>query len=593
MPLVQNKANNRTHLSQTPEADRFWLVNFVLIVAGAILISRVFYLQVIKSDYYKNLAKNNQVINQVILAKRGSIYANGRSGVLPMAVNEQRYNLIADPSIASKKQADLATKLLSIKSLNLISATLEKQLASGSKYEILAKKLSTDQKAEIDGMGLLGVRFEKLEVRTYPQGLFGAQVLGFVNDDGQGQYGIEQYLNKELGGTPGIVNTATDSNGVTLQSNTDQGIVKKPIDGKNILLTIDSGLQQSVESLLKEGLISANSEQGSAVIIEANTGAIKAIANYPSYDPGSYSTVEDQRLFSNAAVSEPLEVGSIMKPLTAAAALNEGVETTTSSYYDPGFVKIDGATVSNVSEVAGAGNRTVQDILQLSLNTGAVHLLKSLGGGEINDKARQTWHKYLTDKYNFGKLTGIEISNEQPGSIADPDNGYGLGIKYANMSFGQGMTQTPLQIAAAAAAVLNGGTYYKPHLVQGYVDGDKVTNNPPIVVTKDVVSKEVSSNLQKMMEYVVEKNNKPADRAGFVVGGKTGTAQVAIPEGGYDPDRFNGTYLGFVGLNKPDYIIVIKVIAPKIKGYAGAKAAAPIFANISNSLIDQFGLSLR
>ena len=332
--------------------------------------------------------------------------------------------------------------------------------------------------------------------------------------------------------------------------------------------------------------------------MDPKTGAIKAMANYPTYNPSEFYKVEDGDTFNNAAVSSPLEVGSIMKPLTAAAALDQGVVGRNTTYYDPSRYKIGDATVTNIEEDGGAGTRSVADILELSLNTGATWLLMQMGGGQVNQKARVAWHDYLTNHYRFGKTTGIEQGYESEGTIPDPNDGFGLNIQYANTAFGQGMTATPLQMASALSAVINGGTYYRPHLVdQTTNSAGKVVKKQPEVLNGKVVSQQVSKDTKELMEGVVRKNyalyglSKPD--GSYSIGGKTGTAEITKPGGGYYEDKFNGTFMGFVGGDSPEYVIVVRVNEPGIKGYAGAKAAAPIFSNTVTMLINNFGVTPR
>jgi cell division protein FtsI/penicillin-binding protein 2 len=327
-------------------------------------------------------------------------------------------------------------------------------------------------------------------------------------------------------------------------------------------------------------------------VLDATTGAVKAMANYPSYDPAQFASVEDAALFTNAAVSSPLEPGSVMKTLTTAAALNTGSVTATQTYFDPSFFKVDGYTVKNIEEDGGAATRSVSDILQFSLNTGATWLLMQMGGGELNEKGRVAWHDYLVNHYYFGATTGIEQGYEAEGVIPSPTEGFGLGIQYANTAFGQGMTVTPLQMAAAVASIVNGGTYYRPTLISGRLTDDGTLEaKQPEVKNDNVVSDETSSTLVRFMNNVVQKNNRTAAREGYSVGGKTGTAEIANPAGGYFEDRFNGTYVGYVGGDHPEYVIMVRVNEPKIGGYAGSKAAGPIFATTANMLIDNFTVS--
>jgi cell division protein FtsI/penicillin-binding protein 2 len=333
--------------------------------------------------------------------------------------------------------------------------------------------------------------------------------------------------------------------------------------------------------------------------MDLNTGAIKAMANFPTYDPSNYGDVTDASVFSNAAVGSSLEVGSIMKTLTTAAALDSGAITANETYSDPAHWKVDGFNITNIEEDGGAGTKSITDILNLSLNTGATWELMQMskkGGTEITQKGRDTWYDYMTNHYRFGELTGIEQGYEDPGLIPDPDNGYARDLTYANTAFGQGMRATILQMAAAFSAVMNGGTYYQPHLIEGTIDqSGNETASQPKVLQKNVVSPQVSSEMQAMLEKVVTGHSLNFNQNVYSVGGKTGTAQIAKQGGGYLDNDFNGTYLGFVGGDKPQYVIAVSVIDPKLPGwqYAGTAAAQPIFANLAHMLIDDFGVTAK
>ena len=419
--------------------------------------------------------------------------------------------------------------------------------------------------------------------------------MGFVDDEGVGKYGLEQAYNQSLKGVSGRLRAITDAQGVPLVANRDN-IVDEPKSGQKVILTIDVALQRQLEDLLKEGLDNAQSKSGSALIIDPNTGAVKAMASYPTYRPAEFFKVTDSNVFNNPSVSAPIEVGSIMKPLTAAAALDLGVVKKDTTYYDPSKFKIDDATVTNIEEDGGAGTHSVADILQLSLNTGATWLLMQMGGGQVNQKARNAWHDYMVNHYQFGKATGIEQGYEADGSIPDPNNGYGLNIQYANTAFGQGMTATILQMGAALSGVVNGGTYYRPTLIDQQSDGNgKMQKKQPTIVRRDVVSSSVSNDIRSLMEYTISKNypiykmSKPSPN--YSLGGKTGTAQTAKPGGGYYENQDEGTFMGFVGGSRPQYVVVVRVSQPKIGGYAGAKAAAPIFGSLTTMLINNFGVT--
>lgn len=569
-----------------------WWYGFLVFLA-VIFILRAFYLQVIRHNYYQTTAFKSQLKQYEIPATRGTIQAFDGDQIVPVVLNETLFTLFADPTFI-KKPDETAKTLAAVTGGN---ESEYRDLMSNKKtrYVVLAKKLTREQKTAIESKKLKGVGLRDSQYRTYPNGQLASQLLGFVNEDGEGKYGIEEALNTELTGTSGVLKAITDASGVPLPANTDN-LVRDPVDGRQLTLTIDIGLQQRVEESLKSRVESTKAVSGSVIVMEAKTGAVKAMANFPTYDPSQYGKVEDAKLFNNDSVGMPLEVGSIMKALTTAAALDKGVVTKNTTYYDPSFFKVDDAIVKNVEEDGGAGTKSVQDILQLSLNTGATWLLMQMGGGEINSKARNTWYDYMVNHYKLGQETGIEQGFEADGRIPAPDKGFGLGITYANTAFGQGMLATPMQMAAAFAAIVNGGTYYQPHLIASERDANgKVFTKEPKVVQSNVVRASVSKDMIDMLSYTFRSNRRVYTDLSFsdayVVGGKTGTAQISKPSGGYYDDRYNGTYLGFVGGNTPEYIVAVRVSEPHVVGYAGAKAAAPLFAEVADVLINNYSVS--
>lgn len=582
--------------SKTGANRRLTLWYGALVVVGLIVVIRLFYLQVIRHDYYRQAALNDQLKQYSIPADRGIIYAHDASGTVPIVLNQQLYTLYGDPTLV-KKPATAAARLAKITAGD--SGQYQKLLSTKkTRYVVLAKRLSHDQSDAILALKLPGIGTQEQDYRTYPEGELAAQLLGFVNNDGVGTYGVEQALNQQLAGKPGMLKAITDAAGVPLAASPGN-IQINPTHGDNVVLTIDVGMQKQVETLLKQGLERAKSQSGSVVVMDPNSGAVLAMANYPTYDPAKYYDAKDSQVFNNAAVSSPLEVGSIMKTLTAAAALDMGVVTPETTYYDPSHWLLDGHEVTNIEEDGGAGTQSVASILNLSINTGATWLLMQMGHqtGVVNATARQKWYNYMVNHYHLGKPTGIEQGYEASGYIPPPNKGYGLQLTYANTSFGQAMTATPLQMAAAISSVVNGGTYYQPHLVDKVEHPDGQTDTTkPLVLTRDVVSPKVSREMQSLMEYVIQGHLEAGFSYlkfpdGYSVGGKTGTAQIANPNGGYYADRYNGTYLGFVGGDKPQYVIVVRVNQPGVGGYAGSMAAQPLFSDIAHMLINSFNVT--
>ncbi len=565
--------------------NRSSFIRLLVFLIGAVFIVRLFYLQVIHHDYYEAQALKEHITKFTIPAERGLIYAyDGQEKLAPLVLNESVYTVYADPRYVS--DADKTANVLR----KVAGGNVVKNFEDGLKnkdlqYVVLARQVTKDQVELINKEGLAGVGFQSGSRRVYPEGRLAAQLLGYVNNEGQGQYGLEQFSDKKLAGQNGVLKAVTDVHGIPISLN--EANVQIPAKhGNNLALTIDRNVQAYAEQALEKGLKDAKASHGSAIVMDPNSGAILAMANNPTYDPSKYNEVQDYKVFSNSVVSDPYEAGSAIKSLTMAIGLNEGVVSPESTYYNSGSVQVDDALIKNVLNVNGT--RTMTEVLEYSLNTGVVHVLSQLGGGEINKTARDKLYGYFSGNFMFGKLTGVEQSSESAGRIISPEEMQGNNVRYANMTFGQGMDTTMLQVASAFSAAINGGSYYQPRLVDGTVDDDgRVKKASPKILKTDVVKNSTSDQLKSMLQAARSKSFIGVDRPGYKVGGKTGTSQIIDPETGkYVDDNAIGTYVGFGGNNTPSYVIMVRVVDAKIGGYAGSMAAAPIFADISNWMID-------
>jgi cell division protein FtsI (penicillin-binding protein 3) len=568
---------------------RIWYALLIIIVS--IFGVRLFYLQVIRYGHYKDAALSDQLKQYQIPSSRGIIEAQDGGQVVPIVLNQQLYILYADPTFV-KDPSTVASKVVSIIGGNTGTDTgLLK--TKNTRYVILAKKLSEAQSNKLLALKVPGLGTQAQDYRIYPQGTLAAQTLGFVNNDGVGEYGLEQALNKQLQGTPGQVKAVTDVNGVPLAA-TKGNIETAPQNGETVVTTIDVAMQTQMEQILQQEYQKTKSQELSAVIIDPNTGQIKAMANYPTYDPSNYQNVTDPSVFQNAAITNAIEPGSIMKTLTTAAALNQGVIQPDTTFYDPAHWVVDGFNITDIEQDGGARIQSIASILALSLNTGATWMLMQMGGGQINAKAINAWHDYMTNHFQLGSPTNVEQGYESagyvpPANLDDPS----IDLTYAENSFGQGVQVTALQMAAAVSSAINGGTYYQPTLIDHTISYDgKTTVNKPKVVDSNVVTPKTSSELIPLMENVVttylhEGFNYMNFSPDYLVGGKTGTAQIAQPSGGYYSDKYNGTYVGFVGGDKPQYVIVVFNNEPVVPvGYAGAQAGQPVFADLAHMLIN-------
>ena len=570
--------------------DRIKIWYGLLIVVVGIFGIRLFYVQVIHYNHYKNAALSDQLKQYQIPATRGIIEARDGENNVPIVLNQKFYTLYADPTFI-KKPDDVAAKVAGIigGSTDNYAKLMRTQ---HTRYAVLAKRLSGDQSKKLLALKVPGLGTQGQDYRVYPQGSLASQELGFVDNEGNGQYGLEQALNKQLLGKPGEVKAVTDVNGVPLAANKDN-VETPPTDGDTVVTSLDLSMQAQMEKILANEYKKTKSQGVSAIVMDVNTGKVKAMANYPTYDPANYQSASDPSVYQNAAVTNAIEPGSTMKILTTAAALNQGVIQPNTSFYDPAHWIVDGFNITDIEEDGGARQQTIASLLNLSLNTGATWELMQMGGGQINSKARNAWYDYMTNHFRLGDPTNIEQGYEADAIVPKPqDNGAGINLTYANTSFGQGVQVTAIQMAAAVSTILNGGTYYQPSLIDQTVSADgKTTDVKPKVIEKNAISAKVSQEMRPLMEYVVQQHmaegfpylNFSSD---YMVGGKTGTAQIAKPGGGYYENKYNGTYVGFVGGDKPQYAIIVFNIQPNVPGYAGSYGGQPVFADLAHMLID-------
>ena len=575
---------------------RFFYV--LLLVVFSLFAIRLFYLQVIKHTEYKQAARNDQFHEYEMDADRGTIYAELNGKTVPLVVNQKLFTIYADPSIV-KNSASVAQKLTPLIGVdeNKVKSLLD---LKERRYVILKKRVEPSVAKKLLALKIPGVGAQEKNYRAYPQGSLAAQTLGFVDDDGVGKYGIEQALNPILAGKKGQLKAVTDVRGVPLASN-QNNILIDPVAGDDVTLTLDIGMQTQVEQILKRAQENFKAKSISAFVMETQTGAVKAMANYPTFDPANYEKVEDGSLFQNLVVTKPIEPGSIAKVLTTAAALNENAVEPFTGYNDPGHWVFDGARIINVAEGFGSGAQTVSTMLNKSLNTGAVWVMMQLGGkGEtkITSKARSLLYKYYHDNYRLDQETGIEQGYEEIGTLIRPeDKDNGIAITYANMAFGQAFTASALQMGTALNAIVNGGNYYQPYLVasKAVSSGEKQITKPEIL-RKNVVSQKTSDDMINLLDINTKDHiarwpyMKFQD--GYVVGGKTGTAQIPSETGGYEDKKFHGTFMGFVGGDTPQYTIVVYAYEPtNYTGHAGSQVGMPIFADIAHMLIDNYGVT--
>lgn len=567
-----------------------WLVAVVFVVFAL----RLFYIQVVQHSYYVREAQKTQISKLTLFPERGKVFArDGSTGeVVPLVLNETIYTVFADPHEV-KDAAKIQTVLTNVAGGEMIRDSLPYLGDMAKRYVVLARQVTRTQAELIKKENLPGVGLQKDTRRVYPEGQLASQLLGYVNTDGKGQYGLEGSMNNRLTGKTGLLQAVTDVRRIPLTIGHDN-IDEPAVNGDNLVLSIDRNVQFQLEQMLQAHAEKVHVENANAVVMDPNTGQVIAMANYPTYNPAQYNKVTDYRLFQNGVTDNAYEPGSVMKTLTVASGLNEGVITPNSTFANAGgCTTVENAQICNVLRNVPA-TPTIQQLLTYSLNTGAVSVLRSLGGGSITKAGRDKLYDYFAHRYRFGAPTGIEQTGESAGAIVSPDDPEGGSVKYANMTFGQGMTTTMVQVLAAFSAVINGGTYYKPTLIYGAQQADTTLKTQvPTIIQKGVIAPEHSAQMRDLVWHArYDNTGKTVDPVGYHVGGKSGTAQTIDPRtGAYTSDRTIGSYLGFVGGTVPKYAIMVRMDYAEGGTFAGSIEANATFGDIAKWLISYSGIT--
>lgn len=566
---------------------RIRILAIVTLVLMAIFVMRLFYLQVVRHDYYVAQAKQEQLKRLAIPAKRGEIYMKDGDQLAKVVMNQTVFTMFVDPSIVDNPKGVLKV-IDDVVGGNTVKGYKER-LDDDTQYVRVATGVTRRQAEIVKERGLKGIGFQAESKRIYPERTLAAQTLGFVNADGVGQYGIEGKFDTELKGKDGLLQSVTDVANVPLTIG-DDNIDLPAQDGRDIVLTLDRNIQAYTEQALSEGMNRSGATNGSAIVMDPQTGKVLAMANSPAYDPGNLLSIPDFGAVSNSIITKPFETGSVMKTFTLATGVDTGAISPDDTFVNTDYVRVGDIVISNLTK-GQTGTVSFQHALNWSLNTGMVEVVKRLGDNEIDAKARNTMYRYLHDKFRLGKETGIELVGEVPGRIIPPTDTEGNAVRYSNMSFGQGMDLTMVQVAAGFSAMVNGGTFYQPTVIEGNIDGegelDMAERKAPY---RNIIKPSTSATMREMIIKARQAFYADNDRRGYQVGGKTGTAQTLI-NGDYENDQTVGTYLGFGGDQKPRYVIMIEV-SGKGKSFGG-QDALPIFTDISNWMIDYLKLQPR
>lgn len=554
-------------------------IRLVMAVVFSLITWRLFEIQILNHDKYVALAEEKQTMKKTVVAKRGEIYMMDGSNPVPVVMNEKVWTVIVDPKDADREKVE---RVIDTYAKDKRTAEWSKVFGNEKlRYFVVARNVDRENAEKIKKEKIFGLWLQGNTKRVYPENEMAASLLGFVNSDGVGQYGVEGALNNKLKGENGILKTVKDANNIPLTIGDDS--VRIPaVDGKDIVLSIDRNIQNATEKALKNALERYKVANASALVMDPKTGEIWAMANFPSYDPASYNLVKDASVYQNGIVSDAYEPASVCKTFAFAASIDRGVMGPETIFYNTDLTIVDGWEIANLSK-GHTGNISMQTALSWSLNTGSTQALRLLGGSEteITFQGKQILYDYYKNKFNLGNVTGIELI-ESPGIIVSPEHRDGTNARYANMTFGQGLNLTMIQVATAFSAVVNGGEYFTPTLVAGEMKDGEFKKNPLKQPTMQSIESETSKVMREMLLKArrLYKGTEEFDK-GLYIGGKTGTAQV-IRDGKYVMDETIGSYVGFGSESLeqlPEYVIMTK-IWDKGRAMAGGDAKV-IFDEIS------------
>lgn len=561
----------------TPRAkfERTSVLFLVLFFAGGVVSFALFQKQVLEHKQFAAISLAQSVSQTDIPAQRGRIFAKDRDkSLVNLAVSEWRYNLVISPQLIKDKQK--FANLLSADYPKMSSSDILSKADSDKIFVILTKGLTIEEADKVSQQNYRGVSLVPQLVRSYSEGdAIAAQVLGFVGADGEGKYGMEGARDDILRGKAGSEKQKKDSFGQLI----DVLGGKDSTPGQDLVLTIDYNLQYTVESKLKESIDKYKADSGSIIVMDPKTGAILAMAGQPTFDPNNFSQLpsDQQSRFLAPAVSSAYEPGSAMKPIMMAVALDSGkVTPETTNVFGPS-VTVLGKVITN-AEGKVYGKENMAQVLENSDNV-AMTWISSLVGAKLE-------REYYT-KFGFGTKSGVDLVGESAGSLQEEKEWNDL--LRSTAAFGQGVSVSLLQLASAYSVVGNGGVLVTPHLAEKTLVGEKVT----IIDYKtrgQVIKPETATQVQKMLEDVVLLGHgKRAKVNGVRVGGKTGTAQVPDPKGGYYTDRTVGTFAGMFPIGDPKFVMAVRLDNPKTVKFAES-SAAPTFGEIAEWMANYYQL---
>ena len=555
---------------------RVRLISIGCVVVGLVLLGKLYFVEIVQGTVYSEKAARQYSRPSDELFDRGSIFFEMRDKSRVSGASLKSGLTLA---IKPKDMSDIEGAFSALaKVIPLDRAEFfTKAGKTGDPYEEIARRISPDTAEKITALKLNGVSLYKERWRFYPGNLLSAHVLGFVGFDGDiltGRYGLERYYNDVL---------SRDSSGPykNFFAEIFSG-VKKAVGPERAEGDIITSIEPSVEHFLEDTLGTLEekyeAERVGGIIMDPTNGRIYGMALSPSFDPNEYGKETDAGRFTNSLVENVYEMGSIMKPLTIAAGIDAGVITATSTYYDDGFLTLNGKTISNF-DGKGRGKVDMQEVLSQSLNTGAATVALRLG--------KDRFRAYFKD-FGFGEETGIDLPSEDAGLVRNLESG--RDIELATASYGQGIALTPIQTLRALAALGNGGYLVTPHVVTEIKYKTGITRSVEDGQKKSVLKPKTSEEISRMLVQVVDTAllEGAYKMPHHSIAAKTGTALIANPEGGgYYEDKFLHSFFGYFPAYEPRFIVFLYAVRPKGVAFASHTLTEP-FMSIAKFLINYY-----
>ena len=546
-----------------------------IFIFGAAVISRLVFLQIFQHDFYSALANGQQKFFMNVQGERGKIFFQNHE--FPVAASKINYFVYASPSEIAAEAKESNAEILS-ETLGLDKDFILAKFQKDTLYELIKDRLTEKEINSIEAQKSAGIHIGQEKQREYSYGKFASHILGFVNKDGQGQYGVEEYWNDFLAGKEKILEGERGPFGYFFANREESAS-----DGSDLFLTIDYNIQYFAEKLLFNAKKDLNIEGGAIIAIKPQSGEILALAEFPNFDPNTYYMEDNFQIFQTDAIQKIFEPGSVFKPITMAGALNDGKITPHTTYQDPGVIEVGGWPIYNYDQRVYPGDITMTEVLEKSINTGAVFAESQLG--------HEKFSEYIKKFGIFGK-TMVDISGE----VLSPNKEFKKRheVNFATASFGQGIEMTPMQLVRAFSAIANGGKLIKPYLVKEIRNEGKTIEIDSEVSDNNIISADTASKLTAMLVSVVENGfGKAAKIPGYYVAGKTGTAQISfsamgLGRTGYSEKTWQ-SFIGFAPAFAPEFLILVKLDNPATK--TAEYSAVPIFRELAKYIIDYYQIS--